>query len=125
MSRGAWLARAFSGRQREADHRWEIARSVQVAPAALDGRRHLGVVVARPHATGWFLSARFRRGLHAQHIEQFTTFVRLRVYALLHEGPDDAGWARGETDGEWRAYAVPNSAGCVEGVPEIVPPEWH
>ena len=66
----------------------------------------MGVVIARPHATGWFVSARCRHGLDSAEVETFKDFVTARVYLLLQEGPRPGAWTRGESDEEWRTHAV-------------------
>jgi hypothetical protein len=91
----------------DAELDWEMANSIQITPTDLgDEQQHVGVVIARPHATGWFVSARCRHGLGGAEVETFKDFVTARVYLLLQEGPRPGAWTRGESDDEWRTHAV-------------------
>ena len=92
----------------DAERDWEMANSIQITPTDLgdEQQHHMGVVIARPHATGWFVSARCRHGLDSAEVETFKDFVTARVYRLLQEGPRPGAWTRGESDDEWRTHAV-------------------
>jgi hypothetical protein len=108
--------------QAAADGDWEMAQSIQITPSEFEGEReHVGVLIARPHATGWFISARCRRGLHAGELKHFQNFVARSAYLLLQEGPRPGTWAQGHSEQEWRAYAGHDSAGQE---PEVIPSQW-
>ena len=93
--------------QADAELDWEMANSIQITPAELgDEQHHLGVVIARPHATGWFVSARCRHGLDGAEVDTFKDFVTRRVYLLLQEGPKRDAWTAGSSGEEWHAHAV-------------------
>ena len=93
--------------QADAELDWEMANSIQIIPTELDDEQHhVGVIIARPHATGWFVSARCRHGLDGAEVDTFKDFVAARVYLLLQEGPQPGAWAPGEPDEEWRAHAA-------------------
>ncbi|MDT4984408.1 MAG: hypothetical protein QOF95_1898, partial [Pseudonocardiales bacterium] len=57
------------------DSRWAVAGGIELF-ADLDepDRRQVGVVVARPHPTGWFLSAHFRPEMDSASVEHFAEF---------------------------------------------------
>ena len=104
----------------DAELDWEMANSIQVTPAEPGGEQHhLGVVTARPHATGWFVSARCRHGLDRAEARTFKQFVATQVYWLLQEGPHRGAWTPGESDEEWRAHAVVGTAGAPAHVPDL------
>lgn len=95
--------------------RWELAASIQLTPATetLDPQ-HFGVVTARPHPTGWFISARYRSGLSTAQVDDFAEFVRVRTYLLLTSGPDATTW---QADDGGTFYAWCERA-------ETIPQEW-
>jgi len=112
--------------QAAADGDWEMARSIQVTPSDFDGEsHHTGVLIARPHATGWFISARCRRGLRADELTRFKEFAARNAYLLLQEGPHTGPWAQGKSDQEWRAYSGLDTRDSVEQVPEVIPSQWQ
>ena len=95
----------------DAELDWEMANSIQITPTELgDKQHHLGIVIARPHATGWFVSARCRHGLDGAEAGTFEQFVATQEYLLLQEGPTRGAWARGNSDEEWHAYAIDHVA---------------
>lgn len=111
--------------QADAELDWELANSIQITPTELDDEQHhVGVVIARPHATGWFVSARCRHGLDGDEVDIFKDFVAGRVYLLLQEGPQPGGWTRGESDEEWRAHAVVGIHDVPAEASDFVPSRW-
>jgi hypothetical protein len=88
------------------DH-WELARSIQITPAREPlPPSHQGVIVARRHPTGWFISARHAPELNDTERADFEQFVMVRAYLLLKEGPRPDLWKPAD-DGNWRAYCLP------------------
>lgn len=91
------------------DENWDLASSVQLTPAAVElGPGELGVVIARTHPTGWFVSARYRPGLAVGDLEDFAEFVRVRVYLLLENGPTGSVWEPTRDQEAWRAVCTPS-----------------
>jgi len=87
------------------DPEWAIAMCVPLGPGAVDvDGGILGVVTARKHATGWFISASHRAGMSQEEIADFRHFVSVRVYLLLYYGPGVDTWAPEGSSGQWRAY---------------------
>lgn len=88
------------------DETWELAQSIQPTPAGetLPPGRN-GVVIARPHPTGWFVSARYRPDLAVDDLEDFAVFAQVRTYLLLADGPRELTWEP-DPAGGWRAYCV-------------------
>ncbi len=101
---------------------WELAKSVQITPADLGGE-HTGHVSARPNATGWFISARCRRGLDGRELAQFKDFVVHSVYLLLQQGPQAGVWTPGAVADEWRAHPHADLSALRE-LPAVLPPQW-
>ena len=92
------------------DDNWTLANSVQLTPAIADlGRGEHGVITARPHPTGWFVSARYQPDLAPADLADFAEFVRVRVYLLLENGPSDRVWQAADEDRTWRAVCTPSS----------------
>lgn len=86
------------------DPEWATATSMTIrANARGAGGDTLGAVTARPHPTGWFISARHRPDASAQEIADFSHFVTVRVYLLLRYGPEAATWEPDPSSGQWRA----------------------
>ncbi len=87
------------------DPEWAIAMCVPLGPGAVDVDGDiLGVVTARKHATGWFISASHHAGLSKEQIADFGHFVSVRVYLLLRYGPGVGTWVPEGSSGHWRAY---------------------
>lgn len=96
----------MSTRDMTRDDNWRLAESMQLTPAAVElPPEHHGVVTARSHPTGWFVSARYRPGLDAGELQDFAEFVRVRTYLLLEKGPQDSVWEN-IGDGSWHAVCV-------------------
>jgi hypothetical protein len=109
----------------DTDDFWDLARSVDVAPGCLGlAQDRLGVVVARAHATGWFIRASFRDGLAPRDTAVFKEFVTQRVYVLLQDGPRSDAWVR-RTGDEWVAYCGADMAVGLTDIPPTVPPHWQ
>lgn len=89
------------------DPEWAIAMSVPIEPDAVDVDGDIvGIVTARRHATGWFISASHRTGMSIEEVADFGHFVSVRVYILLHCGPGVDTWAPDGSTGRWRAYLL-------------------
>lgn len=87
------------------DPEWAIAMCVPIGPGAVDvDSGILGVVTARKHSTGWFISASHHAGMSHEEIADFRHFVSVRVYLLLYYGPGVDTWAPEGSNGRWRAY---------------------
>jgi hypothetical protein len=89
------------------DEHWELARSIQITAAdePLPPNRH-GMIVARRHPTGWFISARRAPDLNGADRAALERSVMVRAYLLLKEGPRPHLWNRAD-DGSWRTYCLP------------------
>jgi hypothetical protein len=89
---------------RNSDQIAELAQTIQVAPARepLPSEQR-GVVVARQHPTGWFISARYRPSLSAAEIDEFASFTEMQAHLLLESGPQDPSW-QPDASGRWLAY---------------------
>jgi hypothetical protein len=86
------------------DPEWAIATSVPIGCGAADTEADIvGVVTARRHATGWFISATRRAGISAEDVEDFAHFVTVRVYLLLHCGPGRGTWTSDGPQDQWHA----------------------
>ena len=95
----AWAAR----REQEPDL-WEVAASTPVSRTDEPGSGdEVGVLVARRHATGWFVHGLRSSSLPPEEAEDFAAFVTVRVYQLLLAGPRHPVWERGPAHHEWRA----------------------
>jgi hypothetical protein len=104
---------------RGADPRWELAASTQVFradPSTIVGlvrevdpeasvRALDGVLIARSHPTGWFLSAIGRDDLRGEDLNHFHELVTVRTYVLLRQGPVRHVWRPAPGDHEWRSAA--------------------
>lgn len=87
------------------DPEWAIAMRVPIETSAVDVDGDIvGVVMARRHPTGWFISASRRTGMSKEEVADFGHFVSVRVYILLHCGPGVDTWASDVSSGQWRAY---------------------
>jgi hypothetical protein len=85
---------------------WELVESIQLTPATVPlAHDYQGMVTARGHATGWFISARYRPSLTTEERADLADFVRVRTFLLLEHGPQPAPWERDDS-GAWRAYSV-------------------
>lgn len=104
---------------------WQLAEGIQVTPADGDYGHHLGAVTARPHPTGWFISARARPDLSDIESEQFRSFVVLRTYLLLTQGPQPQVWEPMDGGG-WAAYPAEELVELepTELIPDTVPAGW-
>jgi hypothetical protein len=107
------------------DSRWAVAGGIELF-ADLDepDRRQVGVVVARPHPTGWFLSAHVRPEMDSASIEHFAEFARVRAYLLLTQGPTARTWAPGLGD-RWVAWLPAEYAEAAAAIPDAVPADWR
>lgn len=105
---------------------WAIAESVQVTPVSSGLGCYLGMAIARPHATGWFFSARSRRDLSDGERAQFNDFVALRVYLLLTQGPQAPVWEP-IADGGYIAHPAEEllELEATELIPDTVPSGWN
>lgn len=103
---------------------WDTARAVPLRTDPLHSHGDiLGLVVARRHPTGWFLSARCRSGLAPADHENLREFITVRVYLLLRGGPTTGSWAQtGPT--EWLARFGKEDRVLDVHVPEVVPLGW-
>lgn len=93
---------------------WAIAANVPVAQhPCFQGNGIVGLVTARRHPTGWFVSAQLCQGTPPDDLLDFRHFVTVRVYLLLRYGPQVGVWERDlSSDGEqcqarWRAEMPP------------------
>jgi hypothetical protein len=84
------------------DPAWAIASSVQIQEHDGSGDS-AGRITARRHPTGWFISASHPTGMTAEERADFSHFVCVRVYLLLHNGPIPGAWNPGSSTGEWVA----------------------
>jgi hypothetical protein len=85
-------------------------------------------VIARPHATGWFLSAHHRPELDAGEVEHFAEFARVRAYLLLTQGPTTETWSPGGGTDDWVAWvawSLVDEFRVAELVPDAVPADWR
>jgi hypothetical protein len=105
------------------DVAWQLAESIQITHDGEGG--HLGTVSARPHSTGWFISARSRSDLTPHEAEHFREFVSLRVYLLLTQGAQPQVWEPQE-DGSWITRPAEELHELEESklVPDTVPAAW-
>jgi hypothetical protein len=95
---------------------WLLAESLQLTPANHPlGAGYHGIVTARPHPTGWFISARYRVDLAAGDLADFAEFARVRSYLLLENGPRKPAWELAE-DRSWRAAYKPSSVNLPQDV---------
>jgi hypothetical protein len=98
---------------------------VDLAPSAVGlQQNYLGVVEARAHPTGWFISASFQDGLDRDDIALFKEFVTQRVYVLLHDGPRFDTWIPRAND-EWLAFCTADMGAEATEIPATVPPHWR
>jgi|SRR5579875_421597 len=112
---------------------WALASAVEIFgnifenSAAPEREQHgvIGVVVARPHATGWFLSAHHRPDLDPDEVEHFAEFARVRCYLLLTAGPTAETWTPGPGDDDWLAWSLADQFEVAESVPDAVPADWR
>jgi hypothetical protein len=114
----------FRRDDRGADPRWEVAAATQVFSApretvmtlvrevdAKASERGLdGVLIARPHPTGWFLHAVRRDDLRGEDLDHFNELVTVRTYLLLRHGPVPPMWSPVYADHEWRSAALSTAA---------------
>lgn len=111
--------------QEAADLDWDLARTIQVTPSAFEGEEdHAGVLIARPHATGWFVSARCRPDLPQQELDEFQDTAARRAYVLFQQGPEVGSWAQSTDGQEWRSFVDSGSRDQDEELPEVIPSEW-
>jgi hypothetical protein len=108
------------------DDWWALAGAVQVFNDLADSDpTRVGAVVARPHATGWFLSAHHRPDLDAADVEHFAEFARVRAYLLLTQGPTAQTWTPGCGNDDWVAWSLVDEFRVAELVPDAVPADWR
>lgn len=119
----------FRRDDRRADPRWEVAASTQVFSADRDTVVGLvrecdseagdggldGVLIARSHPTGWFISAVRRADLPDEDLACFHEVVTVRTYLLLRQGPASRVWSPVPATDEWRS-AIPSFAVEVAGI---------
>ena len=111
--------------QAAADLDWEMASSIQLTPSAFDGDEdHMGVLIARPHATGWFVSARCRPGLAGHELDQFRKFASHTAYLLFQEGPTTGSWVPSARAEEWQAFLDADTRDLAVQIPETIPSQW-
>ncbi len=110
----------FKPQRRAADPRWELAASTQVFVSTREtvvrlvrevhaeaGERVLdGVLIARRHPTGWFLSALRCDDVPAHDRDHFRELVTVRSYLLLRDGPEPRLWGVAHVGHEWRSAAT-------------------
>jgi hypothetical protein len=111
--------------QAAADSDWDLARSIQVTPSTFEGDRdHVGVLIARSHPTGWFVSVRCRPGLPQSEIDDLQDFAARRSYLLFQQGPQAGSWTAATEGREWRSFVDSGARGQGVELPEILPAEW-
>jgi hypothetical protein len=107
------------------DSYWVVAGAIELyADLEEPDRGREGVVVARPHPTGWFFSAHHRPNLDSASVEHFAEFARVRAYLLLTQGPSVGTWAPGPGD-DWIAWSPAECAEATALIPDAVPADWH
>jgi hypothetical protein len=97
---------------------WTLAKSIQVTPDDKSCGKSRAVITARPHATGWFISARLRANLSRVETEQFKAAVALSVFELLTRVPPNNAWSAALDNGGWVAHIAhdPSALDAVEPV---------
>lgn len=107
------------------DPEWAMASGVPVLDDRLIAARHIvGLVEARRHPTGWFVSARYRRGTPSEEVLNFRHFVTVRVYLLLRLGPHVGVWDQDELGDVWQAQMGDETRLLPRLVPDGVPLDW-
>jgi hypothetical protein len=115
----------FRSRPRRSDPLWQVAASTQVfaadrATVDILTRQveaedvdlvYDGLLIARPHPTGWFLWAVRRDDLHQEALGHFRELVTVRAFVLLSQGPVPRLWTPMPVGHpEWRSPAPSLSA---------------
>lgn len=109
------------------DDYWRLATGIELyadieafTDAGIDAGagRHLGMVLARPHATGWFFSAHHRPGMNPQELTDLAEFAKVRAYLLLTRGPTPTTWVPGPRHGEWIAWLFADRTNVAASVPD-------
>lgn len=110
-------------------HEWELVNDIELFPdldvlaGVQPSDRCLGAVVARPHPTGWFLSAHHRHDLESEDLEHFAEFARVRALLLLTEGPRASTWQPfGDT--AWIAWSMDEHLDLIDEIPDAIPAGW-
>lgn len=102
ISRLSMLADRQAAAQVTEHPEWAIAADLPVAQQHCSrDNAMLGLVSARRHPTGWFVSAQLRPGAPPDDVVDFRHFITVRVYLLLRYGPQVGVWSRdSSSDGE-------------------------
>ena len=106
------------------DDYWQLASGIELyADLESNDDRLLGMVLARPHPTGWFFSAHHRPGMAREELTHFAEFAKVRVYLLLTQGPAPTTWVPGPRRHEWIAWSFAGRPD-VALIPDAVPANW-
>ena len=107
------------------DDYWRLASGIELyGDLNCDDERHLGLVLARPHATGWFFSAHHRPGMAPEELICLAEFAKVRAYLFLTQGPTSTTWVAGPRCDEWIAWSLAEQPDVAGLVPDAVPANW-
>jgi hypothetical protein len=109
----------FGSGHQKPDPLWKVAASTQVFTAdqrtvdRLAGEvdavhrdaPYDGLLIARPHPTGWFVWAVRRDDLTDEDLGYLRELVVVRTYLLLRQGPGATVWSPIPGHAEWRSPA--------------------
>jgi hypothetical protein len=112
------------------DPYWTLAEGIEAFPdlAELPGPWEpgiVGVAVARPHQTGWFLSGHVRANLTPDERNDFTEFAKVRAFVLLRHGPQAGLWEPAANDDDWLARMPADEWRVADHVPDGLPAHWR
>ncbi|MDQ2748444.1 MAG: hypothetical protein ABI775_08790 [Pseudonocardiales bacterium] len=97
---------------------WAVAEGTQIAPGLFKDDERIGVIVARPHRTGWFVSAHHRMGLDDAHMVKLREYVTVHVFGLLWRGPLEAAWTHHPATDFWSADISTDSVRDLQPLPD-------
>jgi hypothetical protein len=100
------------------DVAWAVAEGIQIGPGLFKNDERIGVIVARPHPTGWFVSAHHRMGLGDAQMSKLRECVTLHVFSLLWRGPGEEPWTHHPATDLWYADVTADSVRDLQPLPD-------
>jgi hypothetical protein len=108
------------------DPRWHVVAGIELFADLGDAdSNHRGVVRARPHPAGWFISAHHHPDITADELAHLAEFARVRAYLLSTAGPTVDTWTPSQGQDNWIAYWDVDALDVAVPIPDTVPTQWQ